>query len=43
MPDELQVQGRCLIGNYTDMDRIGETVTLRPYEAFALLCDLEKV
>ena len=43
MPDELQVQGRCLIGNYTDMDRIGETVTLRPYEAFALLCDVEKV
>ncbi|MEH6692998.1 MAG: alpha-glucosidase [Pseudorhizobium pelagicum] len=43
MPDELQVRGRCLIGNYTDMDRIGETVTLRPYEAFALLCDLEKV
>ncbi|WP_051679992.1 glycoside hydrolase family 13 protein [Pseudorhizobium marinum] len=43
MPDELHVQGRCLIGNYTDMDRIGETVTLRPYEAFALLCDLEKV
>ena len=43
MPDELQVRGRCLIGNYTDMDRIGETVTLRPYEAFALLCHLEKV
>lgn len=43
MPDELQVRGRCLIGNYTDMDRIGGTVTLRPYEAFALLCDVEKV
>lgn len=41
MPDELQVQGRCLIGNYTDRDAIGETVTLRPYEAFALLRDIE--
>jgi oligo-1,6-glucosidase len=41
MPDELQGQGRCLIGNYADRDVIGETVTLRPYEAFALLRDVE--
>lgn len=40
MPDELQGQGRCLIGNYADRDVIGETVTLRPYEAFALLRDI---
>ena len=37
MPDELQRRGRCLITNYSEIDVIGETVTLRPYEAFALL------
>ena len=37
MPDELQRRGRCLITNYLEIDVIGETVTLRPYEAFALL------
>jgi oligo-1,6-glucosidase len=41
IPDELQGRGRCLIGNYADRDVIGETVTLRPYEAFALLRDIE--
>ena len=40
MPGELQLSGHCLISNYSRVDAIGESVSLRPYEAFALLCEL---
>jgi oligo-1,6-glucosidase len=42
MPDELQLSGHCLISSYSEVHAIGESVSLRPYEAFALLCDLQK-
>lgn len=37
VPDELQGQGECLISNYEPVTRLGETLTCRPYEAFAIL------
>jgi oligo-1,6-glucosidase len=37
VPVELQGRGQSLICNYDDVDEIGETMDLRPYEAFALL------
>ncbi len=42
MPDELQRRGQCLISNYSEVGAIGENLSLRPYEAFALLCHLQK-
>lgn len=40
MPNELQLSGQCLISNYGKVDTVGKTVTLQPYESFAVLCDL---
>ena len=40
MPNELQCAGRCLISNYDALEAVGETLTLQPYEAFAMHCDL---
>ncbi len=40
MPGELQLSGHCLISNYSKVDAIGESVSLRPFEAFALFCEL---
>lgn len=37
IPDELQVSGHCLISNYDNLTRLGASVDLRPYEAFAIL------
>lgn len=37
LPTELQGQGKPLIFNYDAVDRLGSTVTLQPYESFALL------
>ncbi len=37
LPDELQLSGRCLISNYQLIDRLGGSIELRPYEAFAIL------
>ncbi|MFN7104075.1 MAG: alpha-glucosidase C-terminal domain-containing protein, partial [Pseudorhizobium sp.] len=41
IPDELQRQGQFLIGNYSQIGEIGETITLKAYEAFALLCRID--
>jgi oligo-1,6-glucosidase len=37
LPDELSVSGTCLISNYQPVERLDAEVTLRPYEAFAIL------
>lgn len=37
LPDELRVQGECLIGNYEDRPSLGDSIDLQPYEAFAIL------
>ena len=37
LPDELRRRGRCLISNYGPMEEVGSTMSLQPYEAFALL------
>jgi oligo-1,6-glucosidase len=37
LPDELRSSGKCLICNYDPVDTIGTELTLKPYEAFALL------
>lgn len=39
VPNELQLCGRCLVSNYPFVDDISEELKLRPYEAFALLCN----
>jgi oligo-1,6-glucosidase len=39
LPGELQISGTCLIANYLPVDAIAETMTLKPYEAFAVLCE----
>jgi oligo-1,6-glucosidase len=37
LPGELRMPGECLISNYEPVDRLGESLTLKPYEAFAVL------
>jgi oligo-1,6-glucosidase len=37
MPLELKSGGTCLICNYDPVETIGDTLTLRPFEAFAIL------
>lgn len=37
LPSELRMPGECLISNYEPVDRLGESLTLKPYEAFAVL------
>ncbi|MCF6370284.1 glycoside hydrolase family 13 protein [Rhizobium halophilum] len=37
IPEELRQRGTCLISNYNRVGAIEENITLRPYEAFALL------
>ncbi|MCB5202448.1 alpha-glucosidase [Neorhizobium sp. T786] len=39
VPNELQLCGSCLVSNYPFVDDISEELKLRPYEAFALLCN----
>jgi oligo-1,6-glucosidase len=39
-PDELNASGQCLISNYEAVDKIGKSLVLKPYEAFALLSPL---
>ncbi len=34
------MSGEGLISNYATVDQIGESLTLRPYEAFAVLARL---
>ena len=41
VPDNLQAHGRSLIANYEPVDTIGREITLRPYEAFAVLASSE--
>ncbi|HEX2148419.1 MAG TPA: alpha-amylase family glycosyl hydrolase, partial [Pseudorhizobium sp.] len=41
MPGELQHHGACLISNYSPVEVIEEDITLRPYEAFTLLCQVD--
>ena len=36
LPGELRVSGECLISNYEPVDRLGENLALKPYEAFAV-------
>lgn len=37
VPDELQLEGECLIANYDPVTRLGSTYAAKPYEAFAIL------
>ncbi|MBP2561289.1 oligo-1,6-glucosidase [Neorhizobium galegae] len=37
LPGELRMSGECLISNYELVDALGEYLTLKPYEAFAVL------
>jgi oligo-1,6-glucosidase len=37
LPSELQIEGPCLICNYGPVQRLGDTIDLRPYEAVAIL------
>jgi oligo-1,6-glucosidase len=37
IPNELKTTGRCLISNYNPVEQLDGVVTLRPYEAFAIL------
>ncbi|WP_105435154.1 alpha-glucosidase [Neorhizobium tomejilense] len=37
LPGELRMPGECLISNYEPVDRLGENLMLKPYEAFAVL------
>lgn len=39
LPDELRGAGRCLIANYAPVSALDDTVSLRPYEAFAILLE----
>ncbi|MDM9644859.1 alpha-glucosidase [Rhizobium sp. S163] len=39
LPNELQVAGRCLISNYSAIERLKASLDLRPYEAFAILAE----
>ncbi|MEF0942469.1 glycoside hydrolase family 13 protein [Rhizobium sp. BR 362] len=41
LPDELQVEGRCLIANYQPVSRLSETIELKPYETLAILHKIE--
>ncbi len=38
-PNELKMSGQCLISNYEPVTSLGDEIHLKPYEAFALLCD----
>jgi oligo-1,6-glucosidase len=37
LPSELQIKGPCLICNYGPVQRLDDTIDLRPYEAIAIL------
>jgi oligo-1,6-glucosidase len=37
LPGELRLSGQGLISNYELVDALGESLTLKPYEAFAVL------
>ena len=37
IPNELKTTGRCLVSNYNPVEQLDDVVTLRPYEAFAIL------
>jgi oligo-1,6-glucosidase len=39
IPGELKITGRCLISNYDPVETLEESIELRPYEAFAILCE----
>ncbi|RDJ02992.1 glycoside hydrolase family 13 protein [Rhizobium grahamii] len=39
LPNELQVTGKCLISNYSDRGELGGSLSMSPYEAFAILAD----
>ena len=39
IPGELKITGRCLISNYDPVETLEELIELRPYEAFAILCE----
>lgn len=40
VPSELAISGQCLISNYEPVDALpGGSVELKPYEAFAILCE----
>ncbi|EPE96174.1 glycoside hydrolase family 13 protein [Rhizobium grahamii] len=39
LPNELQVTGKCLITNYSDRGELGGSLSMSPYEAFAILAD----
>ena len=41
LPGELHYVGECLISNYEPVTSLGESVSMRPYEAFALLTRVE--
>ncbi|MBB3660769.1 oligo-1,6-glucosidase [Rhizobium sp. BK650] len=40
LPHELLATGRCLISNYDPVDALKTTMSLRPYEAFAVLAEV---
>lgn len=42
LPRELANPGTCLIWNYEPVDTLGENVDLKPYEAFAILCEMRE-
>jgi oligo-1,6-glucosidase len=37
LPDELQIAGECLISNYDPVNETGQTISLKPYESYAIL------
>jgi oligo-1,6-glucosidase len=41
LPQELQRSGEALVWNYAPVTTIGEQIELKPYEAFAVLCEAQ--
>jgi oligo-1,6-glucosidase len=42
LPEELQLAGECISYNYKPVDRMEVPMRLKPYEAFAILCEGNK-
>ncbi|GHC77556.1 glycoside hydrolase family 13 protein [Limoniibacter endophyticus] len=42
VPNELRGRGRCLISNYENIKELESGVTMRPFEAFAVLQQIER-
>jgi len=40
MPSELVGKGVCLVSNYGSIDEVPATITLKPFEAFAMLSNM---